>query len=148
MKKLEYALELCNNNRFDEALPIVEEVTLNDPQNSEAWRVLAQLHWIHFHQPDKAYDELIEAWKCNPKNVWALVLMGNLLTKEMNDVKHAQQYYEKVLEYYPDNAIAINNIGAAYMERKDFEGALPYLKKVMEIDDSYANSYYGLALCY
>ena len=74
--------------------------------------------------------------------------MGNLLTKEKNDPEHAKQYYDKVLEYHPDNAIAINNIGATYMERKDYEGALPYMEKALSIDDTYANSYYGLALCY
>ena len=91
---------------------------------------------------------MIEALRCDPKNIWALVLMGNLLTKEMNDVEHAKQYYDKVLEYHPDNAIAINIIGATYMECKDYNGALPYLEKVLSIDDTYANSYYGLALCY
>ncbi len=74
--------------------------------------------------------------------------MGNLLTKEKNDVDHAKQYYDKVLEYHPDNAIAINNIGATYMERKDYGNALPYLEKALTIDDTYANSYYGLGLCY
>ena len=146
--KLQYALDLCNKNKFDEALPILEEITKADPQNSEAWRTLAQLHWFHKHEPDQAYDELIEALKCNPRNIWALVLMGNLLTKEKNDPEHAKQYYDKVLEYHPDNAIAINNIGATYMERKDYEGALPYMEKALSIDDTYANSYYGLALCY
>ena len=74
--------------------------------------------------------------------------MGNLLTKVKNDVEHAKQYYDKVLEYHPNNAIAINNIGATYMESMDYEGALPYMEKALSIDDSYANSYYGLALCY
>ena len=146
--RLQHALDLCNKNKFDEALPILEEITKNDPQNSEAWRTLAQLHWLHQHDVDKAYDELIEALRCEPKNIWALVLMGNLLTKDKNDVEHAKQYYDKVLEYHPNNVIAINNIGATYMERKDYEGALPYLEKAMSINDSYANSYYGLALCY
>lgn len=146
--RLQFALDLCNKNKFDEALPILEEITKTDPQNSEAWRILAQIHWNHMHEPDKAYDELIEALKLDSKNIWALVLMGNLLTKEKNDVEHAKQYYDKVLEYYPDNAIAINNIGATFMERKDYEGALPYMEKALSIDDSYANSYYGLALCY
>ena len=148
MKKMELALELCNKSRFDEALPILEEITREEPQNSEAWRVLAQLHWNHMHEPDKAYDELIEALRCEPQNIWALVLMGNLLTKEKNDVEHAQQYYEKVLEYHPDNAIAINNIGANFMERKDYEGALPFLERALKINDTYVNSYYGLGLCY
>lgn len=148
INKLQQALDLCNKNKFDEALPILEEITKDDPQNSEAWRTLAQLHWQHQHDVEKAYDELIEALRCEPKNIWALVLMGNLLTKEKNDVEHAKQYYDKVLEYHPDNVIAINNIGATYMERNDYEGALSYLEKAMAIDDTYANSYYGLALCY
>ena len=147
-EKLQYALDLCNKKRFDDALPILEEITKNDPQNSEAWRTLAQLHWLHQRNPDKAYDELIEALKCDPKNLWALILMGNLLTREKNDVEHAKKYYDKVLEYHPDNAIAINNIGATFMERKDYEGALPYLEKALKLDDTYVNSYYGLALCY
>ena len=148
MKTLQYALNLCNQGKFDDALPILEEITKETPQNSEAWRVLAQIHWNHSQDPDKAFDELIEALRCDPKNIWALVLMGNLLTKEKKDVEHAKQYYDKVLEYYPDNAIAINNIGATFMENKDYEGALPYLEKALSLEDSYANSYYGLALCY
>ena len=146
--KLQQALDLCNKSDFDKALSLLEEITKEEPQNSEAWRLLAQVHWTYQHEPDKAYDELIEALRCEPKNIWALVLMGNLLTREKNDVEHAKQYHDKVLEYHPDNAIAINNIGATYMERKDYEGALPYLEKAMAIDDKYANSYYGLALCY
>lgn len=146
--KLEQALDLCNKSEFDKALPLLEEAVKDNPQDSEAWRVLAQVHWNHMQEPDKAYDELIESLKCNPRNIWALVLMGNLLTKEKNDVKHAKEYYDKVLEYYPNNPIAINNIGATFMERKDYEGALPYMEKVLKIDETYINSYYGLALCY
>lgn len=146
--RLQQAIDLCNMNEFEKALPLLEETVKDTPNESEAWRLLAQLHWNYSHEPDKAYDELIEALRCNPRNIWALVLMGNLLTKEKNDVDHAKQYYDKVLEYYPDNAIAINNIGATYMERKDYKGALPYMEKALAIDDSYANSYYGLALCY
>lgn len=148
VNKLQQALDLCNKNEFDKALPLLEETIKDNPQDTEAWRVMAQIHWTHLHEVDKAYDELIEALRCEPKNIWALVLMGNLLTKEKNDIEHAKQYYEKVLEYYPDNAIALNNIGATFMERKDYEGALPYMEKALAVDDSYANSYYGLGLCY
>ena len=146
--KLQHALDLCNEKKFDEALPILEEITKDDPENSEAWRTLAQLRWFHQHNPDKAYDELIEALKCEPRNLWALILMGNLLTKEKNDIEGAKSYYDKVLEYYPDNAIAINNVAATFMERQEYVEAIPLLKKVISIDDSYINSYYGLALCY
>lgn len=146
--KIQRVLDLCNQNEFAKALPLLDEILKEDPNDSEAWRVLAQIHWNYQHKPNKAYDELIESLRCNPRNIWALVLMGNLLTKEKNDVEHAKQYYDKVLEYYPDNAIALNNIGATFMECQDYERALPYMEKVMAIDDSYANSYYGLGICY
>ena len=146
--RLQQALDLCNQNEFDKALPLLEEAVKDNPQDSEAWRVMAQIHWNHKHEPDKAYDELIESLRCNPRNIWALVLMGNFLTREKDDIEHAKEYYDKVLEYYPDNAIAINNIGATYMERGDFEGALPFMKRALEQDDTYTNSYYGLGLCY
>lgn len=146
--RLQHALNLCNKNKFDEALPILEELTKTEPQNSEVWRLLAQIHWTYKHETDKAYDELIEALRIEPKNIWALILMGNLLTREMKDTEHAKIYYDKVLEYYPNNAIALNNIGATYIEIKDYDTALSYLEKALKIDDSYANSYYGIGLCY
>ena len=39
--KLQQALDLCNEKQYDEALPILEEITKETPQNSEAWRTLA-----------------------------------------------------------------------------------------------------------
>ena len=57
--RLQHALDLCNKNKFDEALPILEEITKDAPQNSEAWRTLAQLHWFHQHEPEKAYDSMM-----------------------------------------------------------------------------------------
>lgn len=148
MAKIEKALELLNKSKFPEALSLLEEIVKSEPQNSEAWRLIAQVHWIHQHKTDEAYDELIESLKCDPENIWALILMGNLLTKEKNDVNGAKKYYDKVLEHYPDNAIAINNIGGTYVEHGDYEQALPYLQKAHELDKTYTNSYYGLGLCY
>ncbi len=146
--KLQQAIELCNKSEFEKAVPLLENSLKDNPNDSEAWRLLAQIHWTHYHEPDKAYDELIESLKIEPKNIWALILMGNLLTKEKNDIVHAKEYYDKVLTYHPDNAIAINNIGANYMERNDYEGALPYMEKALSLDDKYTNCYYGLGLCY
>ena len=58
MNKIERAFALCNENKFDEALPILEEITQSDPQNSEAWRTLAQIHWFQKHDPEKAYENM------------------------------------------------------------------------------------------
>lgn len=34
--KLQLALDLCNKKQFDEALPILEDIVKDEPQNSEA----------------------------------------------------------------------------------------------------------------
>lgn len=148
MENLQHVLNLCNQNKFDEALTILEKIVKVEPQNSEAWRLLAQIHWTYKNETEKAFDELIEALRCDPQNIWALLLMGNFYTKVRKDQVHAKEYYEKVLEYHSTNAIAINNIGATYMENNDFKSALPLLEKALELDNTYTNSYYGLALCY
>lgn len=145
---MERALSLCNQHRFQDALPILNEVVRRCPLHSEAWRTLAQIHWLEQGEADKAFDELIESLRSNPKNMWALILMGNLISKVHNDPATAERYYRNVLEYYPDNAIALNNVAGVYMERKDYDAAIPLFEKVLGQEKSYANSYYGLALCY
>lgn len=141
-------MELCNSQEFDKAVTVLEEILKDNKDNSEAWRVLAQIHWNHQNLPDKAYDELIEALRCDPKNIWALILMGNLLSKEHNDKEHAKEYYDKVLEYYPDNALAINNLAGTYMQQGEFDKAIPCFKRALALDSKSVNSYYGLGLCY
>lgn len=145
--KLQQALALCNKNDFDKALPLLETAVKDNPQNSEAWRVLAQIHWLEDGDVEKALDELIEALRCEPRNLWALILMGNLFTKAKDDPETAENYYRRVLEYHPDNAIAINNVAAVYMERKDYDAAIPLFEKALELEKSYTNSYYGLGVC-
>jgi hypothetical protein len=46
--------------------------------------------------------------------------MGNLLSKEHKDSEHAMDYFDKVLEYYPDNDVAVNNIGGVLLQQEEF----------------------------
>ena len=146
--KLQKALELCNSQEFEKAETLLQQFLKEDPQNSEAWRVLAQVHWIHMRKPEKAYDELIEALRCNPKNMWALILMGNLLSKEHDDKEHAMEYFDKVLEYYPDNDVAVNNVGGVLLQQEEYEKAIPYFERSVSLDGTSANYHYGLGMCY
>lgn len=110
MKK---ALDLLNNNKLEEARPLLEEYIKLCPQESEGWRLAAQVDLNFFHDVDKAYDELIESLRLQPKNLWALLLMGNLLLNEKKNTEDALKYFNKILEYHPDNAVALANIGVA-----------------------------------
>ena len=43
---MQAVLDLCNKGEFDKALPLLEDIVKNDPNNSEAWRVMAQIPCI------------------------------------------------------------------------------------------------------
>lgn len=147
LPEAEYAASLCSQGKFKEAEKILLKVTKKAPANSEAWRLLAQIHFQD-KKTEQAVDELISALAADPKNKWALILMGNIYAKQKNDLQTAEKYFLAALKYYPDDMIAYNNLGGMYMEQEHFKEAIPIFEKVLEKQPEYLNAYYGLACCY
>lgn len=139
--------ELCEKRKFAEAKTRLLQFLKHHTRHSEGYRILAQMT-MEAGDIDKAIDIDIEALKCNPKNIWALLLMGNLYSKYKDDYEVAKTYYNNALKYDPDNFITINNIAAIMMENDDLEHAIPLFEKVLAGDKKYANAYYGLGVCY
>ena len=138
---------LCEKRQFKEAHSRLELFLKKHSRHSEGYRILAQME-MEAGNIDKAIDIDIEALRCNPKNIWALILMGNLYSKYKDNYEIGRTYYDSVLKYSPDNFIAINNVAALMMENEDYESAIPLFEKSLEGDKKYANAYYGLAVCY
>ena len=138
---------LCEKRQFKEAHSRLVEFLKKHSRHSEGYRILAQME-MEAGNIDKAIDIDIEALRCNPKNIWALILMGNLYSKYKDNYEIGRTYYDSVLKYSPDNFIAINNVAALMMENEDYESAIPLFEKSLEGDKKYANAYYGLAVCY
>ena len=130
------ASSLCSEGRFNAAKDLLQKAIKACPGFSEQGEV------------DKGMDEVLEALIIDPKNMWALIMMGNILANGKNNIDAADKYYKKVLEYYPDNAIALNNVAGTLIRKKEYDSAIRYMKQALEIDDSYTNSYYGIALAY
>lgn len=138
---------LCEKRQFKEAHSRLEQFLKKHSRHSEGYRILAQME-MEAGNIDKAIDIDIEALRCDPKNIWALILMGNLYSKYKDNYEIGRTYYDSVLKYSPDNFIAINNVAALMMENEDYESAIPLFEKSLEGDKKYANAYYGLAICY
>lgn len=79
--KFDQAMNLCNNQKFAEAEVLLHEILKEVPKQSEAWRALAQIDWYGHHDIDKAEDELIEALKLDPKNLWGSCAYGESAVK-------------------------------------------------------------------
>lgn len=146
-KRFEGITSLCDKGKFNDAKTAIKEFLKSYPRYSDAYRVLAQIY-MQDGLIEDAINTNIEALRCNPRNGWALLLMGNLFGKYKNDTTTAENYYNKILEYCPDNAIACNNIAAVMLERKEYDKAIPIFKHVLDVNEKYGNAYYGLALAY
>lgn len=146
-KEFEIITSLCEQRKFDDAKPKLDEFIKKYPRHSEAYRISAQMK-MEKGDIEAAIDTNIEALKCNPRNPWALLLMGNLFLKFNENLEVAQKYYDKLLEYCPDNYFAINNVASLMMERGEFDKAADFFKRVIDSGSKYINSYYGLAVCY
>ena len=58
--KLDKSAQLCQNGEFKKAEKLLLELTKECPLNSEAWRLLAQIH-MQENKIDQCMDELISS---------------------------------------------------------------------------------------
>ena len=143
--KVKLAYDCCNRGSFLSAKYLLKEALDICPLYSDAYRTLAQIH-LQEGKEEEAIEACSEALKCDPKNMWALILMGNLLLRK-EDAIGAERYYNAVLSYYPDNAIALNNVAGVKLKLERFDEALSLFDQVLSKNRSYANAHYGRAAC-
>ena len=138
-------LSLCERGQFAQAKKDVQILINEAPQVSEYHRIYGQILSEEGDQ-ESAIDALIDALRWNPKNEFALLMMGNIFTKYQNDLETALKYYEEVLKVKPNDYLALNNIGVNLMQNGKNEQAYAYFKRAIAINSNYPNTHYALAL--
>ncbi|TYA57357.1 tetratricopeptide repeat protein [Formosa maritima] len=144
-KSYQKLVSLCEKGDFNKAKPLAQELIEKSPNISEYHRILGQILSDEGDQ-EEAINCLIDALRWNPKNEWALLMMGNIFAKFKEDIDTAMKYYDQVLVVKPDDNIALNNIGANLMQLGNTEEALKYFNKAIEINPKYSNTHYALSL--
>ncbi len=144
-KEFYQATNLCAQGKFVEARPIFEELIKKTPHVSEYYRNLAQT-FEEDGQHEKAIDILIDALRWDPKNHWALILMGNIYARHKDDPDTAMTYYDQVVNADPGNFIALNNIGGAFLQNGKLDLGEKYMLKAYQINPKYPNTSYALGL--
>ncbi|MFA9389331.1 MAG: tetratricopeptide repeat protein [Prolixibacteraceae bacterium] len=139
------ATRFCEKNQFEQAIPILNVLISKNPSNSEFHRVLGQAYSV-IGQNEKAIDCLIDALRWDPKNNYALIMIGNIFAKFKNDISTAKKYYDKVIENDPNDHLAINNLGTNFLQAGKIQEGLAYLEKAYSVNKDYPNTVYGIAL--
>lgn len=138
-------VSLCDKRKFQEAKPILLQLIKKNPTNSEYHRIFGQILSEEGNQ-DEAINYLIDALRWNPKNGYALLMMGNIFAREKDDLETARKYYDEAIALNPKDNIAINNLGTNLLQLDKWEKGLEYLEKAYELNPKYPNSSYGIAL--
>lgn len=138
-------ISLCEKGKYSEAKPILYNLIQKNPTNSEYHRIYGQVLSDEGNF-DEAINYLIDALRWNPKNGYALIMMGNIYAREKDDLETAKRYYDEAISINPKDNIAINNLGTNLLQLGKLEKGLEYLEKAYELNPKYPNSSYGIAL--
>ena len=145
--RFNHLISLCENNELENALELAKELVKEYPSVSEYNRLLGQIQ-SDLGEQEKAIDALIDSLRWNPKNEWALLMMGNIFVKHKKDIETGLLYYNQILELNPDNFITLNNIGAILMQNNKKSEALNFFNKALEINPEYPNALLSLGIYY
>ena len=82
-----------------------------------------------------------------PAGMTALVQLGNVYLTAAKP-EEAEGYYRTAIEHDPLNFIAVTNVGAACLDRKEFGEAIRLFDQALERNPYYVNAHYDRALAY
>jgi tetratricopeptide (TPR) repeat protein len=89
---------------------------------------------------------LIDALRWDSKNGYALLMMGNIQAKFLEDIPTAMKYYDQALIANPNDHVTINNIGANLLQQGRLEEAKKYFWNALNIESNYPNSHLSLSI--
>jgi tetratricopeptide (TPR) repeat protein len=138
-------IALCEKGKYSEAKPILQKLINYNPTNSDFHRIKGQILSDEGDQ-DGAINCLIDSLRWDSKNVWALIMMGNIFAKFKDDLLTAMKYYDQALVAKPNDNIAMNNIGGNLMQQGKFQEAKKYFLDALKINDQYPNTHYALGI--
>ena len=98
----------------------------------------------------KNYDEAMSL--CNkilakkPKILKARQLLA-ICYQELNKQDLALSEFKTALNYHPNDAFLLNNIGNYYLGIQKYKTAINYLQKAIEVDSMFAPAYSNLGVC-
>ncbi|GAA4461888.1 hypothetical protein GCM10023189_37910 [Nibrella saemangeumensis] len=144
-REFDKVIALCERKNYTEAKKLLTGLLDTNPTNSEYHRIYGQI-LSEDGDPDGAIDHLIDALRWNPKNNYALIMMGNIFARQKDDIETAVRYYDQAIKINPTDNLAINNIGATLIQQGKVDAGVGYFQKAYSINPDYSNTVYGLAM--
>ncbi len=134
--KLLLAWELADTGKLDEGISITSSVLNGKPSDREVYLQISQMQARQKHWKE-AEDALARAEPLAQKDedkINVIFQKGSLAEQEKH-YDQAEQYFHKVLEIDPNNAITLNNLGYMLADKTNrYQDALKYVRKAVELE--------------
>jgi tetratricopeptide (TPR) repeat protein len=130
--QLQIAYILNTQEKYDEAIDVLEKAIILDNEKAELFLMLAT---VHETKKDylKALEIVREGLRREPQNVNLIFRLGVILDKS-GDKDSCIEQMKKILEINPDHAEALNYIGYTYAEQGiKLDEAMAFIKKAASL---------------
>lgn len=144
-QKVTTAGELVTEEKYDQAMPLLEAALAEEPGIPQALLVLATCY-KETGRNAEAKVQLDLLLKSDPENVQGLIALANILIDEGRD-DDVIALSKQALNVDEKNTQALLLIGEVYMGRLDFGQALPYVERALDLQPKVDRTRFNLAAC-
>jgi tetratricopeptide (TPR) repeat protein len=148
------AVDLARQEKNDEAIARLSELTKQYPDDLEAWSSLGDAYRVAKRYGDavRAYDKALQVGKPDPKKNWALLYFRAVAEQEAGNWPRAESDLKQALVYSPNEPQVLNYLGYSWVDQqRNIKEALTMLEKARALSpqdgyiiDSVGWAYYRL----
>jgi len=143
-----YDLAYCHDRMhdFDRSIAYYEIYLDLEPFSENVWYNLGLLHFKkeNFRKAIECYDF---ALAINEEYSSAVFNKANALAN-LNDYEEAIHIYKECIELEPENVLAHCYLGESLEKLERYDEAITWYEKATKVDDTFSESWYGIAVCY
>ena len=138
-----------------EALGMYEEAEKNylkaialDPVNTNYYLALGNLYKIELDDRNKAIEQFKKIIQLDSLDIGAYNNIGNIYLNEPQNLDLAEEYLLKGLKIDPNYHLFNLNLGRLYNFRNEYEKAIEFFKKCIDLKPEYDTAYYEITTSY
>jgi tetratricopeptide (TPR) repeat protein len=150
--KIEHAVELKKDEKFEEALEILNSLYVNEPTSIEIKKALIDLlleygaylndHWVEdFEKAAECFDKIV----CLDEYHYRAWYNLGISYFNLGQTDKALEAYQRALKIKPDYEYVYYNIGLLYeTQKEDLENAINYYQKALRLNENFTYALHAL----
>ena len=151
---LEKANQLFNEEKYDEAITLLEQFLEQNPDAYQTYLSIGDCYREkgEFDKAIEEYNRALEQAKMDDlmgKEMTAksLASIGECFLKK-EDFETAQNYFKQSVDSYPENEILAYNVGEIYFSNQKIDEAIHYFELATQIKSDWSDPYLKLGYVY